>query len=88
MGAGFTLWPLLVAMVAGSAAAALWPLRSIPARLIVFGAHVAVSVALIVLMTGPRELWIIILGPGLLVAFTRFVLTLGRLGRVSRSGGP
>ncbi|MFC6091682.1 hypothetical protein [Saccharothrix lopnurensis] len=49
--------------------------------------HVVVSVVLIAVLDGPRNLWIITLGPGLLVAAVRLVTTLVRPGRDRRASG-
>ncbi|AXX31962.1 hypothetical protein KCV87_32715 [Actinosynnema pretiosum subsp. pretiosum] len=51
--------------------------------------HVVASVALIATLEGPLNLWIITLGPGLLVAAIRLVTTLARSGRArGAAGGP
>lgn len=74
MGAGFTIWPLLLFMVVGSIAVAVWPLRSTRVRVVVLSIHLIASLVLIMVLEGPRPMWVIVLGPGLLIAATRLVL--------------
>ena len=49
--------------------------------------HATVSVVLIAVLEGPLNLWIITLGPGLVVAAVRLVTTLVQVGRDRRTSG-
>ncbi|GAA3776577.1 hypothetical protein GCM10022225_75670 [Plantactinospora mayteni] len=71
-----------------SAGVAALPLRSARLRVAVLAGHVVVSTVLIAAPDGTRPLWVMVFGPGLLVALVRLSLTAYRgLGSPKASAG-
>lgn len=72
--AGFTVLVFILipaAVVSIGLASLRW--RKPAMRAAVLAAHVAASVCLIMFLSGPTNLWIIVLGPGLAIALMRLV---------------
>lgn len=70
--AAFTLIVvILIPMAVASVVVALLPLRPTRVRGAVLTAHVLASLALIALLDGPWELWVMVFGPGLAIAAFR-----------------
>lgn len=70
-------WPvflILALMAAVSVVVASLPLRSTRLRLGILTGHVVVSMMLILLPDDTRPLWVMVFGPGLLVAVIRLVM--------------
>ncbi|MBW4721338.1 hypothetical protein [Saccharothrix obliqua] len=79
MGAGLTLWPLLVAMFVASVAVAVLPLRPTGVRLSVLASHVVASCLLIAFLGEPWQMWFLVLGLGAFIAAARFVFAIRQL---------
>ncbi|BCJ58824.1 hypothetical protein [Micromonospora endophytica] len=72
---GYWIIFLILAVIAVvSIVVASLPLRSARLRLPVLTVHVITSVVLITTIDGPRPLWLMVFGPGLLVALARLIL--------------
>ncbi|MFT7837079.1 hypothetical protein Q5530_13095 [Saccharothrix sp. BKS2] len=78
---------LLVLIAIASVAIAALRTRGPRTRAAFLLLHVVVSVVLIAVLDGPRNLWIITLGPGLLVAAVRLATTLVHLGQDRGTSG-
>jgi hypothetical protein len=74
-----TLYFIIIPMAIASVVVASLPLRSARVRAVVLGLHVLVSMAAIMLLEGPRPLWVIVFGTGLAIAATRLVYTIPAL---------
>lgn len=69
------LFLILGLFAAVSVGVASLPLRWVWLRVTVLVGHIVASVVLIALPDGPRPLWVMVFGPGLLVALVRLSIT-------------
>jgi energy-coupling factor transporter transmembrane protein EcfT len=71
----WTIFLILGLFAVVSVVVASLPLRSVWLRVAVLVGHVVLSVVLIASPDGPRPLWVMVFGPGLLVALVRLSIS-------------
>ena len=64
---------VLMPMALTSVGWASLPMRRVDVRLAVLALHLVVSALLIVFLGSPRVMWLLVLGPGLLISIPRLI---------------